>query len=179
MFSDAKVDMFLPQIPHEAQKKISTEFGFDLKVFKATRKTEEDSEQNRIVRLEAVVAFLREYGNLGSLSTPDSYFEGTEEMAMTTLHDMILFTLLNYNRSVCLAGSGHHMLGYDDSLREKGHLASLTYHIFRQFAALEHGDKRANPEFASSLPESIYRYAKHLDDLIKIPRNRYEFLAKG
>jgi hypothetical protein len=32
--SDAKIDMLLPQIAHEAKKKIATEFGFDLKIFK-------------------------------------------------------------------------------------------------------------------------------------------------
>ena len=42
--SDAKVDMLLPQVPHDVQKKVSTDFGFDMKILKATRKTEAESD---------------------------------------------------------------------------------------------------------------------------------------
>jgi hypothetical protein len=36
--SDAKVDMLLPQVTHKAEKKTSTELGFDLKVLSAKYK---------------------------------------------------------------------------------------------------------------------------------------------
>jgi hypothetical protein len=48
--SDAKVDMLLPQIPHDARKKIATEIGIDLKVFQAKRKTEIQEGDDRIAK---------------------------------------------------------------------------------------------------------------------------------
>ncbi len=59
--SDAKVDMLLPQVPHHAKKKTSTELGFDLKVLSAKYKSEAETDSDRISRLEAVVDFIREY----------------------------------------------------------------------------------------------------------------------
>jgi len=73
--SDAKVDMLLPQVPHKAKKRTSTELGFDLKVLSAKYKNEAETESDRISRLEAVVDFIREYGNIGTLDDPDDFIE--------------------------------------------------------------------------------------------------------
>src|SRR5687768_4399156 len=78
--SDAKVDMLLAQIPHDAKQRLATEFRFDLKLLSAARKTETESEDNRFTRLDAVVTFIREFGNLGTVDAPDEYFEGSLEM---------------------------------------------------------------------------------------------------
>ena len=73
--SDAKVDMLLPQVPHKAKKKTSTELGFDLKVLSAKYKSEAETDFDRISRLETVVDFIREYGNIGTLDEPDDFIE--------------------------------------------------------------------------------------------------------
>jgi hypothetical protein len=78
--SDTKVDMLLPQVPHDVKKKVATEFGIDLKLLTAKRKTEEDSDENRISRLETVVKFILEYGNVGTVDQPDQYIEDTLPM---------------------------------------------------------------------------------------------------
>ena len=78
--SDAKVDMLLAQIPHDAKQRLATEFRFDLKLLSAARKTETESEDNRFSRLDAVVTFIREFGNLGTVDAPDEYFEGSLAM---------------------------------------------------------------------------------------------------
>ena len=59
--SDSKVDMLLPQIPHDIRKKVATEWKLDLKVFGSTRKEEHETEDNRIARLEAVSSFIEEF----------------------------------------------------------------------------------------------------------------------
>jgi len=73
--SDAKVDMLLPQVPHKARKKTSAELGFDLKILNAKYKTEAETDSDRITRLEAVVDFIHEYGNIGTLDEPDDFIE--------------------------------------------------------------------------------------------------------
>lgn len=78
--SDAKVDMLLPQIPHEEKKRLATEFKFDLKLLSGSRRTETESEDNRFTRLEAVVAYIREFGNIGSVDEPAEYIEDNLEM---------------------------------------------------------------------------------------------------
>ena len=74
--SDAKVNMLFPQVPHDIKRKVSTKFGFDFKVVSASRQTEAETDENRISRLETVVEFIREFGNLGTVEQPDEYIEG-------------------------------------------------------------------------------------------------------
>ncbi len=83
--SDTKVDMLFPQVPHDIKKTVATKFGLDIKLFSASRKTETESEENRITRLEAVLEFIREYGNLGSTDDPDDYFEDVLPMRFQLL----------------------------------------------------------------------------------------------
>jgi hypothetical protein len=75
--SDAKVDMLFPQVPHDIKKKVATEWKMDLKLLSASRRTETESDDNRVARLETVIDFIREYGNLGSVDAPDEYIQDT------------------------------------------------------------------------------------------------------
>jgi hypothetical protein len=113
--SDAKVDMLLPQVPHEAKKKIASELGFDLKLLKASRKTETESDENRISRLETVLSFIREYGNLGTVDKPDDFIEDTQSMAYGPTSwesaPVVYFTGKTKKTLFGLAGSPHHMVG--------------------------------------------------------------------
>ena len=83
--SDAKVDMLLPQISNDTKKRISTEFGFDLKILSAKRTLEFSANEDRIARLETVIAFIREWGNLGSVDEPDDYIEDSIPMRMSII----------------------------------------------------------------------------------------------
>ena len=118
--SDAKVDMLFPQVPHEIKKKVSTELGFDLKLLSAKRKVETESDDNRIARLETVVEFIREYGNLGSGSKPDEYFEDTLPMSFYSFtKDLGIGAPPVYlsgwdeshSRLIALGGSARHLIG--------------------------------------------------------------------
>ena len=112
--SDAKVDMLFPQVPHAIKKKVATEFGIDLKVLVAKRTVESESEDNRISRLEAVVSFIREYGNLGSVDKPGEYFEDTLPMRFLSITSGQPFVYLSGHTEetiVGLGGSVQHMIG--------------------------------------------------------------------
>jgi hypothetical protein len=85
--SDAKVDMLISQIPHEAKKKIATEWKVDLKLLSASRKAESEPDDTRIARLEAVVSFIREYGDVGSVDAPGEYVADTLDMNWVQLRD--------------------------------------------------------------------------------------------
>jgi hypothetical protein len=128
--SDTKVDMLLPQIPHETKKKIATSFGFDLKIIKAGRKSEEETEENRITRLEAVVAFIREYGNLGTVDEPEEYVEGNLPMRWGNLAGMessvVYFGGVTEKTVIGLGGSMKHMIGSSNSGAVYPHSDSLT-----------------------------------------------------
>ena len=78
--SDAKVDMLIAQIPHDTRQRIANEFKIDLKIVSASRKTDRTAGDNRFARLETVVGYIREYGNVGSVDEPDEYIEGSLRM---------------------------------------------------------------------------------------------------
>jgi hypothetical protein len=130
--SDAKVDMLLPQISDAHKKKVATEFGFDVKIFSAKRKVEEDENDNRIARLETVASFIREFGNLGTVEKPNEYIEDSMSMYFTVLDPEInqpaaYFTGKQLGTLVALGGSGHHLLGVGKPAATFG--ASLAFRI--------------------------------------------------
>lgn len=116
--SDAKVDMLFPQIPHEAKKKVAKELKIDFKIFGASRKTEIEVEENRITRLEAVVAYLSEFGEVGSVDEPGKYINGTMPLTWGPVkvkdsrHTPFVYFSGETRRTVVgLGGSKKHMIG--------------------------------------------------------------------
>ena len=113
--SDSKVDMLLSQIPHEQKRKIATEFKFDLKVLSASRKSEVETEDNRVARLETVIAFIHEYGNIGSVDDPNEYVEDELLMRWGSYEypesPLIYFAGETEQTVVGLAGSKNHVIG--------------------------------------------------------------------
>jgi len=113
--SDAKVDMLYPQVPHQLKKKIATQFGFDVKILSASRRSETEPEENRITRLETVEQFIREFGRLGSLQRPDDYFEGVMSMGTACFPDIepmfVYFGAQAESTTVGLWGSLRHLVG--------------------------------------------------------------------
>jgi hypothetical protein len=112
--SDAKVDMLLPQITDAQKKKISSEFGFDFKILHAKRTTESTTNDDRIARLETVVSFIREFGNLGTIEEPDEYIEDSAAMYSAMFGDsqgMAYFTARVNKTAIGLGGSATHLIG--------------------------------------------------------------------
>lgn len=142
--SDAKIDMLYPQVPHDVKQRVNTEFGMDLKLVKASRKTEKDTEENRFTKLDAVAAFLQESGNVGSLEEPGEYVLdtlpmrfapwgrigrgthlGSPEFVDSTVTQFVCFAGTMNRFRVILWGSWKHMLGNTDK-GEVGQFSNST-----------------------------------------------------
>jgi hypothetical protein len=111
--SDAKIDALLPQVPHEAKKKVAIDLGVDFKIFKATRKSETESDESRISRLEAVLSFIREYGNVGTVDDPDDFVDDTQHVwfGPDDQGRIAYFTGRTERTTFALAGSARHLIG--------------------------------------------------------------------
>ncbi len=141
--SDTKLDMLYPQVPHEIKKKVATEFGIDFKLLKATRKAEVESEENRITKLEAVLAFIREYGNLGSVEEPNDYFEDTLPMRFQIIDEMMYLSGRTEQTILGLGGSAQHLLGgVSVKSNFSPYSAQLGYMIVRNLKAIEKEEAR-------------------------------------
>jgi hypothetical protein len=177
--SDAKVDMLFPQVPHEVKARVASEFGIDLKIFVAKRKSESETEENRISRLEAVVAFIRDFGNLGSVQKPDEYIEDTMKMRMS-LHaskegQLVYFGGKELNTFVGLGGSVGHIVGPDIKLPDvqphrPSSLAGMVYIL---------GPLAKNDEIQSDLTDRVSnsvllmtQYAEGIDENLNFMAKR-------
>jgi hypothetical protein len=117
--SDSKIDMLLPQISPGSGGKRKSEFGVDLKVLTAKR-TVEPSAGDRIARLETVVRYLRDHGDLGSVDEPGQFFWGLLPMrwgpfpaqaGTETGSSLVFFGGRTDKTVVGLGGSLKHVLG--------------------------------------------------------------------
>jgi len=128
--SDAKVDMLFPQVPHEIKKKVALEFKMDLKLLSASRKLETESEDNRIARLETVVDFINQYGNVGSIDQPAEYISGALPMRWgpygwdSEKSPMVYFGAETDQTILGLGGSIHHLLGSSGEAYPHSHSAT-------------------------------------------------------
>ena len=113
--SDAKVNMLLPQIGDVRIKKISKSLGVDFKVFSVKRDVEYETD-DRIARLEAVVSFIREFGELGTVDKPDKYIEDSLPMTSIMLQGEIAYFTGSLGGTVIgLGGSKKHLIGAETS----------------------------------------------------------------
>jgi hypothetical protein len=114
--SDTKVDMLFPQVPHDIKKKVATEWKMDLKLLSASRRVETEGEDNRIARLETVVDFIREYGNIGTVDEPAEYISDVMDLQWRPMEygpriEAAYFTGKTESTIVGLGGSLHHLVG--------------------------------------------------------------------
>ncbi len=125
--------MILPQIPHEVKKKIATEWKLDLKVFGSTRKEEHETDDNRVARLEAVVSFIVEFGDVGSADEPGEYVEDTLLMRWGPYgwwrggsldSPLVYFGGETEATIVGLGGSSKHLLGVSGQSSAHSHSAT-------------------------------------------------------
>jgi len=189
--SDAKVDMLLPQVPHDVKKKVAMEFGIDLKVLTAKRITEVESEENRISRLETVVKFIQESGNVGTVDKPAQYIEGTLPMrwgpydTLGNAKPSFAYFGGETDKTVLgLGGSLHHVMGNvgtsDPSYPSASVAPFLLSYLGKELAA---GPSESKGEETSGAQahsdEELAGLAVHLATRgMKGPLQRLEFLAK-
>jgi hypothetical protein len=169
--SDAKVDMLFPQVPHDIKKKIATEWKMDLKLLSASRRVETEGEDNRIARLETVVDFIREYGNLGSIDEPGEYIydEQSAWVGIYTLSDVAYFSGKTEKTIFGLSGTGKHLVGADPNKSPWPNLTSLI----NIFDWLSEQNPTRDPD-GMKMISVLVGVAEHM----RRPRQRIEFMAK-
>jgi hypothetical protein len=113
--SDAKVDMLLPQIPEKMKGKFALELGVNVGVFSAKMKGEEDLglKSDRFSRLNAVIKYLKNSEEIGSVDDPKSWIEGTEQLRIVypTEHKEAVFFVGQSKEKIriTLAGSAAYL----------------------------------------------------------------------
>jgi hypothetical protein len=134
--SDAKVDMYLPQIEAVEKKKFATRFGFDLKVLQGSLETEWVSLENRVRRLQVVEEEILRTKPVGTLEATQSWIEGTADVAAAPFPDnrnLTFFFSSSDGHFLGLGGSTHHVVG---NARPETAVAS-TSHLHRLLDTLE------------------------------------------
>jgi hypothetical protein len=112
--SDDKVDMLLAQIDPALMKKRASEVSVNLKIFGAKRGTESPTGADRIARLERVVRYVQDFGDLGTLEEPGQFVGGLMPMRWGPFYGTSLVYLggeTDTGTVVGLGGSGKHVLG--------------------------------------------------------------------
>jgi hypothetical protein len=176
--SDAKVDMLFSQIPHDIKKKVALEFGFDLKLFSAKRKVETELEDDRIARLEAVLAFIREYGKIGTVDKPNEYIEGTMAMRFISYsgslerEEGIYLSGHTKKTAIGLGGSAKHLVGGMPVSSDRLSGNSLTYAILSHVRELVDESEIKNPQMWGEVIASLESMTE--DDSAE----NFEFVAK-
>ncbi len=170
--------MLFPQVPHEIKKKTATEFGVDLKFLVAKRKTESETEDNRIARLETVVSFIREYGSVGTVDEPMEYVEGTLPMRFAPAQGGLYLSGRTDTTIVGLGGSLTHLIGYtpiDHSPSPM--LNSLAYRILRYLSVVvtESGVQASS---TSATLDQLLNLERALSSEGGMPVEKIEFFAK-
>jgi hypothetical protein len=183
--SDAKVDMLFPQVPHDIKKKVALEFKMDLKLLSASRKTETETEDNRIARLEAVVDFIHEFGNIGTVDEPDQYVEATLPMhwgcfRVTPPNQPVYFAGETERTVVGLGGSAQHLLGGqgDGEAGSNSLTPALLDFIYKELGSGENQFKGlGDPSYDRGEEVSLRAVVAASKDM-RGPSQNLEFLAK-
>lgn len=181
--------MLLPQIPHEVKKKIATELKLDLKLLSISRKSEAEADLDRYTKLEAIISFIRKYGNLGSVERPDEYFEDTLEMRWGTYGDIftppertfVYFGATTENTIVGLGGSPKHVIG--NNVSRSAPSGSIEPYLVSYL--IEHlGSNQKETDFPYENAPSGREEYRALEGVsiataqMEGPKHRLEFLAK-
>jgi hypothetical protein len=171
--SDAKVDMLFPQVPHDIKKKVATEWKMDLKLLSASRRTETESDDNRVARLETVIDFIREYGNLGSVDAPDEYIQDTLLMRWGPSKDedgMVYFSSKTDRTIVGLGGSMRHVIGSNS-----GEARPYSHFVFD---ALKFLSQQLRVQARNSKAKQARNAVESATQWMVGPQQRLEFVAK-
>jgi Family of unknown function (DUF7019) len=126
--SDTKVDMMVAQIDPGLTRKRTTQVSLNLKIFGAKRGSETLAGADRIARLERVVRFLVDFGDLGLVDEPGQFFGGLMPMRWGPfLGTSLIYFGGHTDRTVVgLGGSGKHVLGASGQVGEEAVPRSMT-----------------------------------------------------
>ncbi|HBB96662.1 MAG TPA: hypothetical protein DC054_14855 [Blastocatellia bacterium] len=181
--SDAKLEMLLPQITGENKRKSSWEFKLDLKLFSIVRKAEKDEDLGQIEKLEKVVSFIHQFGNVGTVDNPDEYVAGTMEMGWSVFNKAthyppcVYFGGATEETVIGLFGSTKHLIGHKPFILSDNANESIPYaddiiqSIYRSIASSK---KPARTKPSKWLHELYYQSSQQSN----AATHTLEFLAK-
>jgi hypothetical protein len=112
--SDSKVDMLLAQMDPSFTRKRTTELSLNLTVLAGKHASEAPAGGERTARLQRVVRYLEEHGDLGTVDEPGQFFWGLMPLRwgpFPTEPTLVYFGGETERTVVGLGGSGHHVLG--------------------------------------------------------------------
>ncbi|WP_290056959.1 DUF7019 family protein [Amycolatopsis solani] len=112
--SDSKVDMLLAQMDPAFTRKRTTEVSVNLKLFGGKQSSEAPAGGERTAKLQRVVRYLEDHGDLGTVDEPGQFFWGLLPMSWGPFPaepTLAYFGGRSGRTVVGLGGSGHHILG--------------------------------------------------------------------
>lgn len=101
--STAKVDMLYPQID-QTSRSAGGEVGFDLKVIKASRKTDGKKEPTVYEKLAAVEDWIYAREPVGSMDEPAPWISGRLDLVESIVSESVLFAARSKTLSYLLMG---------------------------------------------------------------------------
>jgi hypothetical protein len=182
--SDAKVDMLLPQLDSSFQRKRTVEWNLNLKVLGAKRGTETALGENRFARLEAVVKYLENHGDLGSVDEPGQFFRGSLPMRWGPVaeyhEDSGLFYFAGRTDETILGmvGSAAHVIGVtsDRQGASAGYALSPLTETLR--GDRDAGDVFPDPAAKTSPEQGAINAVHYTTTIFPGPEQNLEFIAK-
>jgi hypothetical protein len=181
--SDAKIDMILSQLEPSFRRRRTFEWSFDLKIFAARRESETALGENRFARLETVVRFLQDHGDLGSVDEPGQFFGGLLPMKWGPLEDPSIFYFGGSTDQTILGlvGSAAHVVGADLSHSPERPRGLLGYALPPLAEALREdrdgGEVPPRPA-AESPDQGVLNAVDHATATFPGPTQNVEFIAK-
>lgn len=170
--SDVKVDMLLSQIDPKWARKRVTELSLGLKMVGARHKVE-SAGPDRFARLERVLRYLTDHGDVGSVDEPGPYVHGVLPMQWGPVGDgdTVYFGGRGERTIVGLGGSTGHVLSTAPGPTPAGHRlsGSLLPRLLQQLAASDTEDA-ADPRSLGTVVRA--------NSALRGPAQLMEFVAK-
>jgi hypothetical protein len=132
------------------------------------RTSETESEDTRISKLETVVNFIQECGNLGTIEEPDEYVEDVSRMQFVRLRGAAYFSGQQLGTTIGMGGSEHHLIG--NAIGDGRGLSNS--HANALLRLLEDETKDVKSDVSSM--QAIVRFHKRLQGL----EENFRFMAK-
>ncbi|MDA3627737.1 SAVMC3_10250 family protein [Saccharopolyspora oryzae] len=183
--SDSKVDMLLSQIDPRFAAKRSTEVGVNLQMVSAKRSTAPTDD--RFLRLERVVRYLQDHGDVGTVDEPGQFFGGLLPMRWTSMPgaadpSLVFLGGCDGRNVVGLGGSARHLLGSVPGVDDARPSSSLLPAILDQLGtASELEDELVLDSVGDDLDRTdhsalaaVHRAVREL----RTPAQNVEFIAK-
>jgi len=180
-----KVDMLFAQLPSAVVGRIVREYSIDAKVLKATRTEEMNPNTHLVRRLQAVVNYIVESENVGTVDDPKRYIRGTMPMIMVPFefdrdrwqdpdHAVVTFWGDTEQTTVLLGGSQKHLLGVIAPDRPEIGYSHILQWIIQEKLNREDFVTKKESDYLAFIIDS----RADISRLWHGPLQRFEFMAK-